>query len=47
MRIGKIKSVIYNNTIFFHYLEGLEYINFMNEDGVPWDSMVGIRAIGN
>ena len=28
-------------------LEGLENIDSMKKDGVPWDSMVGVRVIGN
>ena len=27
--------------------EGLEKTDSMKEDGVPWDSMVGVRASGN
>ena len=37
----------YRTTSFSLNIEGLEYTNFMKEDGVPWDSMVGIRAIRN
>ena len=28
-------------------LEGLEKTDSIKEDGVPWDSMVGVRARGN
>ena len=28
-------------------LEGLEKTDSIKEDGVPWDSMVGVRVIGN
>ena len=32
---------------FFINIEGLENTNSMKNDGVPWDSMVGVRASGN
>ena len=32
---------------YFLTLEGLENIDSMKKDGVPWDSMVGVRVIGN
>ena len=32
---------------FLFYFEGLESVYAMKKDGVPWDSMVGVRAIGN
>ena len=28
-------------------LKGLEKTDSIKKDGVPWDSMVGVRAIGN
>ena len=28
-------------------LKGLEKTHSMKKDGVPWDSMVGVRARGN
>ncbi len=32
---------------FFKNIEGLEKTDSMKKDGVPWDSMVGVRARGN
>ena len=32
---------------FLLRIGGLENIDSMKKDGVPWDSMVGVRAIGN
>lgn len=32
---------------FFKNIEGLEKTDSMKKDGAPWDSMVGVRAIGN
>ena len=37
----------YRTTSFSMNIEGLEHSNFMKEDGVPWDSMVGVRAFRN
>ena len=49
MRIANLifTAIVNNKTRLFFTLEGLENIDSMKKDGVPWDSMVGVRAIGN
>ena len=49
MRIDNLRftAIVNNKTRLFFTLEGLEKTDSIKEDGVPWDSMVGVRAIGN
>ena len=46
MRIDNLlfTAIVNDKTRLFLNIEGLEKTDSIKKDGVPWDSMVGVRA---